>query len=89
MDNMAQFKQDDQYYLAQEAATELLDTLMADAPFYPPLHHTGPCADRWHMAQFPVAEKASRTGLWLPCGPEIKDHEVEQVCGVIRKHYGE
>jgi perosamine synthetase len=68
---------------------DLAEKGIGTRPFYPPLHFTGPYADTWGAhAMFPMAERYSKRGLWLPCGPEIKDYEVEQVCGAIRKYYG-
>lgn len=70
-----------------ELAAHLSSVGIGTRPFYPPVPSTGPYVDEWHVAQFPVTERASKEGLWLPCSPEIKDHEVEQVCAAIRGYY--
>lgn len=66
---------------------DLQDKGIGTRPFYPPVPQTGPYADEWISARFPVAERYAAQGLWLPCGPEIKDFEVEQVCAAIKGHY--
>lgn len=50
--------------------------------FYAPLH-TQPAYKT--EEKFPVAEKVSSMGLWLPSGPDLMSEEVSYVCESIRK----
>lgn len=63
-------------------AARLLKTGIQTRPFYAPLH-TQPA---YKMdGRFPVAERVSATGLWLPSSPDLTSEEVSYVCESIKK----
>ena len=67
---------------------ELKECGIGTRPFYPPIHTQAAYADEYRTASFAVAEEASRTGLWLPSGPDITCEQVEETCRHIRRFYG-
>jgi perosamine synthetase len=65
-------------------------------PFYPAIHTqpayaedpSGPAKAGHHLEEFPVAERISAAGLWLPSSLKLTDQDIERVCASIRAFYG-
>jgi perosamine synthetase len=63
-------------------ATRLLEEGIQTRAFYSPLH-TQPAYQT--DESFPVTERISAMGLWLPSGPSLTEEAVTLVCEMIRK----
>lgn len=50
---------------------------------YPPLH-TQPCYRHLSEGAFPVTERLSARGLWLPSGLTLSSEQIEEVCSAVR-----
>jgi perosamine synthetase len=50
---------------------------------YPPLHRQ-PCYRHLSEGAFPVVERLSATGLWLPSGLTLSSEQIEEVCSAVR-----
>lgn len=57
---------------------------------YPALHTLKPCRDngRFLCESYRHSSYAAAHGLWLPSGLALTDHEIREVCRVIREFYG-
>ena len=51
-------------------------------PFYCPLHTQPVYKTNW---RFPVTERISATGLWLPSSPDLSSEEVSFICDSIKR----
>ena len=68
-------------------AKELAKNGIATRPFFYPLH-LQPVLRKLNIkpkGKYPVAERISRQGLYLPSGLGLKDWQIEKVCRVIKK----
>lgn len=54
--------------------------------FYPVIPHSAPYAQEYPQ-RVPVAENASKHGLWLPSSPYLRNEDIDYVCDVITRHY--
>jgi perosamine synthetase len=56
-------------------------------PVYPPVS-SQPVYKEWNDKSFPVTEKFSSRGLWLPSSSKLTDEEVNRVCGIVLEWAG-
>jgi len=54
---------------------------------YPPIHTQGAYYNLNHL-NFPITEKYSSMGLWLPSSVKLSDAEIDYVCETIINYYG-
>ncbi len=54
-------------------------------PVYPPIHRQE-AYDLGHLS-FPVSERFSSRGLWLPSSSQLSDDQVARVCGGVREFF--
>jgi len=69
-----------------ELAAYLKEKDVGTRPFYPPLHRLKAFSDYKHLS-FPVAERVSEEGLWLPSSVTLTNEQVYYVCDQIREYY--
>jgi len=55
-------------------------------PFYPSIN-TQPIYKGFSKRKFPVSEKITTQGLWLPSSPFLKKKDVEYVCSKIKRFF--
>ena len=63
-------------------AARLLKLGIQTRPFYAPLHTQPAYKTNW---RFPVTERISATGLWLPSSPDLSSEEVSFICDSIKR----
>ncbi len=54
---------------------------------YPPIHMQPAYKD--YQGSFPVTERLSAQGLWLPSSSRLKDSQIEYVCDTIKDYYSQ
>ncbi len=64
--------------------TYLSENNVGSRPFYPPLHSEPVYG---FSDSFPITEKISRKGLWLPSSSKLSDDEINEICGKIEAFY--
>lgn len=67
----------------------LLENQIGSRKFYPPLHTQAPYSSwsEYKNKHFPMSEKVSQKGLWLPSASSLTDKEILHVCEIIREFY--
>lgn len=55
-------------------------------PVYPPVN-SQVIYEQWNDKSFPVTEKFSSRGLWLPSSSRLKDEEINKICDFILEFY--
>jgi perosamine synthetase len=69
----------------ESLATYLKDHKIGTRPFYPSIHTQVPY--RGVTGDFPVTERITVTGLWLPSSSFLTHDEIDRVCAHIRAFY--
>jgi len=69
----------------------LIEKGIGSRTFYPPIHTQAPYKDwpEYKNAKFPVSEKISSLGLWLPSSTFLSDSDIINVCKAIKSFYEE
>lgn len=55
-------------------------------PVYPPINSQAVYKE-WDDVSFPVTEKFSSRGLWLPSSSKLKDEEINRICDFVLEFY--
>jgi len=74
-------------FTAKDLAEKLAERSIMTRPFFYPLH-LQPALRKLNIkpkGKYPVAERISKQGLFLPSGLGLKDWQIEKVCRVIKK----
>jgi perosamine synthetase len=64
----------------------LKDKNIGTRPVYPPVN-SQVIYEQWNDKSFPVTEKFSSRGLWLPSSSRLKDEEISRICDFILEFY--
>lgn len=56
-------------------------------PIYPPIHTQKIYHHKSHKGKFPITEKYSSQGLWLPSSSKLTDKEVDYIINTIKEYY--
>jgi len=64
--------------------TSLREAGIGSRPVYPPVHTQSPYSMR---ASYPVSERVSAQGLWLPSSSFLGDNDILRICKAIKNHF--
>lgn len=77
--------EDEHPFSAREAGTRLASLGIGTRPFFHPMHQQ-PVLERLGLfanEHFPIAERLSRNGFYLPSGMALTDSQIDRVCEAV------